>query len=156
MKVDNIGINLIKKYEGFSSKPYKCPAGVWTIGYGNTYYQTGKKVGPNDKPISVEEATKLLEYTVNEDFATKLSKLVYVELSQNQINAICSLAYNIGSGAFGKSTLLKKVNSLDFGGAALEFEKWAKAGGTIVQGLLNRRREEKALFEKDIKRDNNG
>ena len=151
MRIEKAGLSLIKRWEGFRSKPYADIVGVFTIGYGNTYYRDGRKVGPKDRPLTEPEAYALMVDILDRDFVPKINKLIVVDVGQNMFDACCSLAYNIGSGAFGKSTLLKKVNSLDFGGAALEFEKWAKAGGTIVQGLLNRRREEKALFEKDIK-----
>ena len=151
MRIEKAGIQLIKKWEGFRSKPYADVVGIWTIGYGNTYYRDGRKVGPKDRPLTESEAYALMVDILDRDFTPKISKMIHVDVGQYMFDAMCSLAYNIGSGAFGKSTLLKKVNSLDFGGAALEFEKWAKAGGKVVQGLLNRRREEKILFEKDLK-----
>ena len=155
MKIGSKGIELIKKWEGFRSKPYEDIVNIWTIGYGNTYYRDGRKVTLKDRPLTEPEAYALMVDILDRDFVPKIDKLIHVDVGQNMFDACCSLAYNIGSGAFGKSTLLKKVNSLDFGGAAAEFEKWAKAGGKVVQGLLNRRREEKALFEKDIKRNSN-
>ena len=155
MKIGNAGLGLIKKWEGFKSKPYLDGGHVATIGYGSTYYMDGKRVTLNDKPLSELEAYKLMVSVLDRDFVPKIDKMIVVQVGQNMFDAMCSLAYNIGSVAFGKSTLLKKVNSLDFEGAAMEFEKWCKDNGKVVQGLLNRRREEKALFEKDIKRGSN-
>ena len=151
MRIEDAGIKLIMKWESFRSKPYLCSAGIPSIGYGSTYYRDGRKVTLKDKAITEPEAYALMVDILDRDFVPKIDKLIVVDVGQNMFDACCSLAYNIGSGAFGKSTLLKKVNSLDFSGSALEFEKWSKAGGKTVQGLLNRRREEKALFEKDIK-----
>ena len=155
MRIEKAGIQLIKKWEGFRSKPYVCPAGYNTIGYGNTNYMNRKKMPLQDKPLTEPEAAALMIDILDRDFVPKIDKMIHVDLGQNMFDACCSLAYNIGTGAFSKSTLLKKVNSMDFIGAAAEFEKWCKDNGKVVQGLLNRRREEKALFEKDIKRDNN-
>jgi lysozyme len=148
-------IELIKKYEGFRSKPYLCSAGVATIGYGSTYYKDGRKVSLKDKLISEAEASELLEYIANRDFGSKINILVNVELGQNMFDALVSFAYNVGIGNLKSSTLLKKINVLDFTGAAQEFMKWNKAGGKVLAGLTKRRAEEKALFEKDIKRDSN-
>lgn len=152
MRIEKAGINIIKKWESFSSKPYLDGEGVPTIGYGSTYYRNGKKVTMKDKPITEPEAYALMVDILDRDFVPKINKLIVVDVGQNMFDAMCSLAYNIGSSAFGKSTLLRKVNGMDFAGAAMEFEKWCKDNGKVVQGLLNRRREEKALFEKDIKK----
>ena len=146
MKISENGLNLIKEFEGFSSKPYLCPAKIPTIGYGNTYYPNGKKVTLNDKPINEIEATELLSYVAQKDFGDKILQLVKVPLNQNQFDALVSICYNIGMGNFTKSTLLKKINSSDFKGASLEFEKWNKAGGVVLAGLVKRKLKEKALF----------
>jgi len=151
MKIGKDGIKLIQKWEGFRSKPYICPSGHNTIGYGNTYYMDGKKVALTDKAISEAEASMLMKNILARDFVPKVDKMVVVEVGQNMFDAICALAYNVGVGAIGKSTLMKKLNSLDFEGAAAEFSKWNKAGGRVVAGLTARRAEERALFEKDIK-----
>ena len=148
MKISENGLNLIKEFEGFSSKPYLCPAKIPTIGYGNTYYKDGKKVTLSDKPISEIEATELLSYVAQKDFGDKILQLIKVPLNQNQFDALVSICYNIGMGNFSKSTLLKKINQSDFRGASLEFEKWNKAGGIVLDGLVKRRLKEKALFIK--------
>ena len=155
MNISKNGVGIIKKYEGFSSEPYTCPAGVITIGYGSTYYKDGRKVRLSDKPISEAEASELLEYIANRDFGSKINVLVNVELGQNMFDALVSFAYNVGIGNFKSSTLLKKINVLDFTGAAEEFMRWNKANKKVLAGLTKRRAEEKALFEKDIKRDSN-
>ena len=146
MKISENGLNLIKEFEGLSLKPYLDVVKIPTIGWGNTYYPDGKKVTLNDKPISEIEATELLNYVAQKDFGDKILQLVKVPLNQNQFDALVSICYNIGMGNFSKSTLLKKINQGDFKGASLEFERWNKAGGVVLAGLVKRRLKEKALF----------
>lgn len=145
MKIGKNGLELIKKFEGFSGKPYLCPAKIPTIGWGNTYYENGTKVNLSDTEISRDRADALLEYVANE-FASKVSKIVKVELTQNQFDALVSFAYNLGVGNLSSSTLLKKVNAGDMIGASEEFGKWVKAGGKTLAGLVTRRAAEKDLF----------
>lgn len=133
---------LIKKYEGFSSKPYLCPAGVATIGYGTTHYSNGTKVTMQDKPISKEEADALLlHYVINEiePYIRDLS------LTDNQREALQSLIYNIGAQAFLKSKCYKAIKNGDMCTAYVEWD-WIKAGGKVLPGLIKRRAEEKYLF----------
>lgn len=146
MQLSEEGLNLIKEFEGFRSNPYKCSAGVTTIGYGSTYYRNGKKVSMLDKPISEDEAKSLLAYIANKDFGEFVNKVVKVELNQNQFDALVSFAYNLGNGNLQNSTLLKKVNQKDFVGASKEFVKWNKAGGKELVGLTRRREKERDLF----------
>ena len=136
---------LIKKYEGFSSKPYKCPAGIPTIGYGSTFYLNGNKVTMKDTPISEEVALSIL-FSVVEDFSKKVEKLLKVNVNQNQFDALVDFSYNLGIGNFQKSTLLKLVNNKDFIGASKQFKKWNKSNGKVLNGLTNRRKEEEELF----------
>lgn len=142
--------NLVKRYEGFRSKPYKCPANVWTIGYGSTFYINGEKVSMYDSEISEIFASELLENVLN-DFASKVDKVIKVSLNQNQFDALVSFTYNIGIGAFTKSTLLKKLNNADFQGASDEFVRWNKAKGKVLKGLINRRLDEQKLFDNKFK-----
>ena len=144
-KISNKGIELIKEFEGFSSVAYLCPAKIPTIGYGNTFWEDGRKVRLGEQ-ISKTKALELLEYVANKDFAQKIYPLIKVEVNQNQFDAMVSLAYNIGVGAFSSSTLLRKVNAKDFIGASNEFLKWDKSGGKPLLGLTRRRQREKELF----------
>lgn len=145
MKISPRGLELIKDFEGFSSTSYLCPAKIPTIGWGNTFYEDGRKVKLGEQ-ISKTDALKLLEVIANRDFADKIFPAIKVKVTQNQFDAMVSLAYNIGVGAFLKSTLLKKVNAGDFAGAGEEFLKWNKASGKEVLGLTRRREREKQLF----------
>ncbi|MFX4209276.1 lysozyme [Aliarcobacter butzleri] len=145
MKISNKGLELIKEFEGFSANAYLCPAKIPTIGYGNTFWEDGRKVKIGEQ-ISKAKALELLEFLANKDFADKIFTLLKVEVNQNQFDAMVSLTYNIGIGNFIKSTLLKKVNAKDFIGASDEFLKWDKSGGKQLLGLTRRRQREKELF----------
>ena len=148
MVVSKNGLNLIKEFESFKSKPYLCPSGVPTIGYGSTYYPDGKKVTLQDKEITEQKASEILEYIANKDFGNNINKVVKVPLNQNQFDALVSFAYNVGNGNFNSSTLLRKLNSSDYEGAANEFKKWNRSGGKILAGLARRRKAEKELFDR--------
>jgi lysozyme len=139
-----LATELIKKYEGFRSIAYLCPANVWTIGYGNTRYVNGNKVKKGDK-ITEEEAQQLLDYFVV-SFAQGLKKAVKVELNQHQFNALLSFVYNIGLNKFMSSTMCKLINENKLDEAANEFDKWNKSNGVVLNGLVKRREEEKKLF----------
>lgn len=132
--------DLIKQFEGCHLKAYKCPAGVWTIGWGTT--------GPGIQEglvISQHTADVMLKAHI-QDIALDLTDLVGNGLKQHQFDALVSFVYNIGLGAFKKSTLLKLVKAAKMAEAALEFEKWVKAAGKTLPGLIKRRKAEKALF----------
>lgn len=137
---------LIKKYEGLSLKPYKCPAGVWTIGYGTTVYPNGNKVKPTDEPITKDTASALLlNYVINEI----LPKIEDLHLTDNQNKALVSLIYNIGWSAFAKSKCYKAIKTQDWETAFKNWD-WIKGGGKVLKGLVKRRAEEMALFFGDI------
>lgn len=140
MKISNNCVELVKQFEGFEAKAYKCPAGVWTIGYGHTL-----NVRPNDV-ITEPQASTLLEEEL-QDYATKVAKIV-PNASQNQFDALVSFAYNLGVNALGTSTLLKKHLAGDYKGAQAEFLRWDKAGGKVLAGLTKRRQQESALYGK--------
>ena len=151
MDVNEAGVALVKKFEGFSAKAYLCPAGKPTIGYGATFYADGKPVTLKDKPITDAEAVKLLQALLAQ-FAAKLKPLIKVDLNDNQFSALVSFAYNVGIGNFQSSTLLKHVNAGKFDQAANEFLKWSKArvNGVLqpLPGLVKRRVAERGLFVK--------
>lgn len=145
MKTGPRGITLIKESESFRARPYLCPAGIPTIGYGCTYYPSGKKVTLADKPITEHEACVVLE-NVLATFEKAVERLVKVALSQGEFDALVSFAYNVGVGNFEKSTLLRKLNAGDRKGAAEQFGKWVNSNGKVLPGLVTRRAKEKALF----------
>lgn len=146
MILDNKGYLLITKFEGLSLKPYLCSAKIPTIGYGNTYYPDGKRVTLLDKEITKQQAFDMFKEVANR-FAKRVDTLVTSNLNQNQFNALVSFAYNVGTGNFASSTLLKKVNKNPNDLTIKdEFLRWNKAGGKVINGLTNRRNEETILY----------
>lgn len=141
------GIELIKEFEGLELNSYLCPAGVWTIGYGNTFYEDGARVKPNET-ITEERANTMLEF-VYDKFEASVKALLKVEVTENQLGSLVSFAYNLGVGALGKSTLLKLLNAGDYAGAADELLKWTRASGKVLPGLVRRRKAERELFLAD-------
>jgi lysozyme len=145
MEVSERGLNLIKRFEGLSLKPYICPSGHKTIGYGNTFYEDGTKVSMDDKPITIKRAEMLLKLIVDK-FAIGVKKVLKVPLEQYQFDAVISFAYNVGLGSLKSSTLLKKINNSEFKEASEEFGKWNKASGKVLTGLTKRREAERQMF----------
>lgn len=137
---------IIKFSEGCKLTAYQCPAKIWTIGYGSTFYKDGKKVKQGDT-ISQNQADTLFD-TILEKFEKDVKKLIKVKINDNQFGAIISFAYNLGIANLKSSTLLKKINANDFFEASQEFMKWNKAGGKVLNGLTIRRKKESVLFLK--------
>lgn len=133
------GYKLIKHYEGLRLKAYQCAAGVWTIGYGHT-----AKVKKSDT-ITEYEADRLLQEDVKESYNV-VNSVVKVPMTQGQFDAMTSFVFNLGSGAFKASTLLKKVNREDYVGASQEFSRWVFAGNKKLPGLVKRREAERIMF----------
>ena len=140
MRLSADGIELIKRHEGLRLKAYRCPADVPTIGYGSTL---GVQMGDE---ITQAQAVELLMADI-ERFEDAVDRLVEVPINQHQYDALVSFAFNLGSGALGGSTLLRKLNAGDYDGAAAEFDRWVNAGGRPLPGLVKRRAQERALFE---------
>lgn len=148
MKLGSKGLELIKSFEGFYSKPYLDPIGIPTIGYGATYYPNKKKVTMKDKPLTEKEASDLLKEMMI-TYENDVKRLVKRELNQNQFDALVSFTYNLGGTNLGKSTLLKKVNANPCDKTIKdEFLKWNKAGGKVLNGLTRRRNAEAELYFK--------
>jgi len=140
------GIELIKSFEGFRGAPYKCPAGIPTIGYGATFYPDGKKVTMTDAHITEEKATELLSSMLI-SFEKYVDSYCIDTITQNQFDALVSFAYNLGPANLKSSTLLKKVNiNPEDETIRVEFMKWTKAGGKTLKGLVRRREAEANLY----------
>lgn len=147
MKVNAEGYALIKRFEGCRLKAYKCPANVWTIGYGNTFYEDGMKVKEGD--VITQERAELLAKFVIDQFAITIAPFIKTQLNDNQFSACVSLAYNIGQGNFKKSSVFKKLNvNPNDATIADSFRLWNKAGGQVLKGLVNRREAEIQLYFK--------
>jgi lysozyme len=145
MKVNKLGIDMMHHFEGCKLQAYQCSAKVWTIGWGNTYYQDKRPVKQGDK-VTQEQANELFEMIMNE-FSIEVRKALTKEVSENQFSALVCFAYNVGIGNLKKSTLLRKVNvNPNDETIALEFAKWNKAGGKVLNGLVRRRKAEADLY----------
>lgn len=142
MKTSDIGLELIKCFEGFSPVPYLCPAGVWTIGYGSTIGVT--KITP---AIDKTTAELLLQSQLIR-YEKSVNKLITVPLTQNQFDALVSFTYNLGGAALQRSSLRRKLNRREYEQVPTEFLKWVRAGGIKLVGLVKRRKAEGELFAK--------
>lgn len=142
MQISKAGLDLIKQFEGLYLKAYRCPAGVPTIGYGHT---AGVAMG---QTITQQQADDYLRRDVRQ-FERAVSRLVRVPLTQGQFDALVSFAFNLGEGALAQSTLLRLLNAGDYAGAAAQFDRWNKAAGRVLPGLVRRRAAERALFEEN-------
>ncbi len=158
MKVDNIALNVLKHHEGVRYKPYRDAVGLWTIGVGHLMYpqqallktikeriafQLHKE---DNRAYSKEEINDILRSDLHR-FERGVTRLCSVVLTQGQFNALVSFSFNVGLGAFQRSTLRQKVNRQDWKGCKKEFLKYTKANGKVFKGLVNRRNDEIAMFE---------
>ena len=157
MKVSQKCIEQIKKDEGVRSRPYQCPALLWTIGVGHVIDPNHAKVPLADRKqlpiptgwdrvLSADEIDDILRKDLAR-FEAGVSRLIKVELTQGQFDALVSFSFNVGLGNLQNSTLRMKVNRSDFEGAAEQFLVWTKAGGRVLPGLVKRRTHEKEMFE---------
>ena len=144
MRTSRAGIDLIKEFEGLRLEAYRCPAGLWTIGYGHTTAAGAPVVKPG-MTITAAEAERILARDLA-SYEAGVTRLVKVDISQGQFDALVSFAYNCGSGALERSTLLKRVNACRFSDVPAELMKWTKSGGRELPGLVRRRRAEAKLW----------
>jgi lysozyme len=143
-----LAAEMCKRFEGFRSKPYLCPANVATIGYGSTYYANGVKVTLNDPPTTQEEAHVLLMYELGHTYLPGvLRNCPGLITDVRKCNAIVDFAYNLGTGRLQTSTLKRKINANDWEGAKEQLMLWTKGGGRVLPGLLKRRTAECALLD---------
>lgn len=138
--VSELGIALIKHFEGFRSEPYLCAGGYRTIGYGHVI-----RPGEALQSVTEAEAEALLfrDLTLSE---RAILRLITVPLTSHQFDALASFTFNLGSGALQSSTLRQKVNRQEHEDAAQEFHRWVYAGGRKLAGLVRRRRLESLLY----------
>jgi lysozyme len=141
-----IALALMRRFEGFYSKPYMCPAGVPTIGYGSTYYQDGTRVTLTDPAISRNRAEALLLATVQAVYLPAVLKLCPGLDHPDRLAALIDFTYNLGGSALKGSTLRKRVNAGDWDAVPGELRKWDKAGGRVLRGLTIRREAEAQLI----------
>jgi lysozyme len=157
-------IKMLKHHEGVRYKPYQCPAKLWTIGVGSVLYPEQAKipssiegmarrkawpVKPEDnRKWSEEEVDKLLAKDVAR-FERGLERYLPIRLSQNEYDAILSFCFNLGLGTFQRSTLRQALLRGDKITAIQSLLKYNKAGGKVLKGLDNRRKDEAALFRRE-------
>lgn len=143
MKTSSNALQMIAGHEGLRLEAYLCPAGVWTIGYGHT---KGAKPGMT---ITRQRAKALLK----EDLLTAENTVnrLHLKINQNQFDALVSFVFNVGSGNFLRSTLLKKIQAnANDPAIAEEFNKWNRGGGRVLPGLVKRRQQEAELYFSNI------
>jgi lysozyme len=139
MKISDKGLNLIKHFESFQPKPYLCPAGKLTIGYGHVITN-----GEKFTEIDERRATEILSFDCN--VAEAAINPISERLNQNQFDALVCFAFNIGNRAFLTSTLRKMIVVGLVTEAADQFDKWVHANGKVLKGLVKRRSAEKELY----------
>lgn len=139
---ETIAWQLIARWEGFRARPYLCPAGVPTIGYGFTYYENGVYVTLLDEPMSKERAHRLLVHLLR----TKYMRLAHIlcpgAVTPGQLAAVTDFCYNLGTGNLKNSTLRRRINAGEWDLVPAEFRKWVRAGGRVLKGLVLRREAE--------------
>ena len=143
----DIAVALCKQFEGFRSKPYLCPAGIPTIGYGSTYYGYGAKVTLSDEPISETIAETLLLHELQFTYLPGVLRNCPILLTdERKCNAIIDFCYNLGVGRLQTSTLKRKINEQDWEAAVQQLLLWNKGGGKVLPGLDKRRKAEAMLL----------
>ncbi|VEJ46068.1 lysozyme [Bartonella vinsonii] len=145
-RISKEGLALIKQWEGLRLNAYQDTACVWTIGYGHTS-NAGKPIVKKGMYITQEQAEEILCEDLKQ-FEKAVEEAVTVRLTDEQFAALVSFCYNVGSKAFCKSTLLKKLNQGDYESVPAELQRWNKIGGKPLKGLANRRAAEAGLWAK--------
>jgi lysozyme len=151
MQLSEHGYKVIKNFEGLRLTAYRDVAGVWTIGYGSTRYHDGKKIKPGDKLVSETQADALFKNTLGQ-YESAVNEFVKAPISQNQFDALVSFAYNEGTSALEKASLLSELNLKNYAAAAAHFLAWdkitdPKTGKKVIcDTLAQRRKEESQLF----------
>ena len=158
MKTSEVGISLIKHFEGVRLKPYRCPALLWTVGVGHVLYPRQHhltleermhfQLAPaHNRTFTQEEVNDLLRNDLRR-FERGVERLCGRSTTQSQFDALVSFAFNLGFGALQRSTLRRKHLRKDYAGAASEFLKFVRAGGKVLPGLQRRRIAERILYVK--------
>lgn len=147
------GVDLVIRFEGYSSTPYRCAAGVWTIGYGTTRYPNGRRVTGDDPECTKKQAVSWLHHEL-EKAEQAVIRYCRVYLNAKQRAALASFVYNLGAGAFRASTLRRRINTGDwddiFDDAPYQVRRWNKAGGRVLRGLVRRRNAEAEMWNEGL------
>jgi lysozyme len=138
---------LCRQFEGYRAKPYLCPAGIPTIGYGSTYYSDGRKVTLEDSPMDESNARALLMIELEHTYLPGvLRNCPILATDEKKCNAIVDFVYNLGIGRLQTSTLKRKINAQEWEAAQEQLMLWTKGGGKVLPGLLKRRQAECLLL----------
>ena len=141
-------MSLVERFEGFRSKPYTCPAGIWTIGLGSTAYVDGRRVTSSDAPLTLEQARELALHELHHTYLPAVLRHCPVLLTdEKKCNAIVDFAYNLGTGRLQTSTLKRKINASSWEEAKEQLLLWTKGGGRVLPGLVKRRTAECRLLD---------
>ena len=140
MKISEDGLELIKKFEGCETTAYQDSVGVWTIGFGHT---KGVEEG---QTCSIEDAESMLADEMDE-YEGYINNMVKVDLQQHEFDALVAWVYNLGPTNLGESTMLKVLNGGQFDRVPDEMNRWTRAGGEILEGLVRRRQAESLMFQ---------
>ena len=140
MKISENGLELIKKFEGCETTAYQDSVGVWTIGFGHT---KGVEEG---QTCSIEDAESMLADEMDE-YEGYINNMVKVDLQQHEFDALVAWVYNLGPTNLGESTMLKVLNGGQFDRVPDEMNRWTRAGGEILEGLVRRRQAESLMFQ---------
>lgn len=144
----SIASALCRRFEGFYSSPYACPAGLATVGYGATFYADGRPVTLKDKPITREQGERLLQLQIERVFLPGVIHLCpsLVHETPERFGAIIDFAFNCGLGNLRASTLRRKINERAWDDVPAQLMRWNKAGGRVLRGLTIRRQAEADLI----------
>lgn len=145
MKINRATVDMVKEFEGFRAKAYKDPVGIWTIGYGTTA-AAGVGITPKEGMTITRSDAEGYLHGALEKFAAYIENDITAPINENEFGAFVSLAYNIGPGAFRRSSALDHFNNGDKAKAAAAILLWNKAGGKVLKGLTRRREAERKLF----------
>lgn len=137
-----VASELVKRWEGFRSRPYICPAGVPTIGYGFTAYLDGTRVKLTDPPMSREAAERLLYQLLMRDYMPAVLRLCPTVDTPERLGAITDFCFNLGESKLRSSTLRKRILAARWEDVPHELRKWVRGGGRVLKGLVLRREDE--------------
>jgi lysozyme len=137
-----IAKSIAKPFEGLRLRPYLCPAGVPTIGYGTTRYPDGRRVTLADPPIAEDQASAYLMHDMTGSVSAAARICPVLAMYPNRWGAVADFVYNLGAGNFQASTLRRRINQEDWEEAVRELRKWVYAGGKKLHGLVLRREAE--------------
>lgn len=141
-----LAAQIVRRFEGCRLRPYLCPAGIPTIGYGATFYENGVRVTLRDAPITQQRAEQLLLWMIEAVYMPAVVRLCPGIRCPKRLAAIIDFTFNLGERKLSASTLRRKINAQDWVAVAVQLRKWVRGGGKVLNGLVLRREAEVALL----------